>query len=149
MAALAAGESEGGDVRGRQSAALLVVSGDRETPAWRGRLELRVEDHPAPVAELARVLAVHRAYDALEAAFELIEAGDGAGALARIVAARELAPDDDQLQVMHAIGLTAAGRAEEAAAIAAGALAVEPRWRAWVTAMEAAGHLPPGSSAVF
>ena len=56
MAALEAGEGEGGDIRGKQSAALLVVSGDRNQPAWGGRVfDLRVEDHSEPLVELRRL----------------------------------------------------------------------------------------------
>lgn len=63
VAALAAGEAAGGDRRGRQSAALLVV---REGGGYGGGndrwLDLRVDDRPDPVAELARLLDLHRLY---------------------------------------------------------------------------------------
>src|SRR5690242_17440934 len=61
LAALEAGETAGGDVRGRQSAALLVVPAEGE--AWRRVVDLRVEDHPQPLAELARDLTLHEAYE--------------------------------------------------------------------------------------
>ena len=64
MAALRAAEAEGGDVRGRQSAALLVVPASG--PAWATRYDLRVEDHRAPLDELARLLRVARAYEAFD-----------------------------------------------------------------------------------
>ena len=58
LAALDAAEAEGGDVRGRQSAALLVVPAEGE--AWRREVDLRVEDHPEPLAELRRLLGAAR-----------------------------------------------------------------------------------------
>ncbi|HLV12095.1 MAG TPA: DUF1028 domain-containing protein [Trueperaceae bacterium] len=63
VAALAAAEEAGGDARGRQSAALLVVGEGKGyaglTDRW---IDLRVDDHPTPVAELGRLLALHRLY---------------------------------------------------------------------------------------
>ncbi|MDP9401379.1 MAG: DUF1028 domain-containing protein, partial [Actinomycetota bacterium] len=61
VATLDAGQAAGGDVRGEQSAALLVVPAAGE-PAWRREVDLRVEDHPRPLAELRRLLVLHRAY---------------------------------------------------------------------------------------
>src|SRR5947209_1734738 len=58
--ALDAGEAAGGDLRGRQSAAILIVGADG--PAWQAEVSLRVEDHPAPLPELRRLLSVHEAY---------------------------------------------------------------------------------------
>ena len=71
LAALFAAEGEGGDVRGRQSAALVVAPGpgDGSTPQpWARRFDVRVEDHRSPVDELARVLSVARAYEAMDEA---------------------------------------------------------------------------------
>ena len=66
LAALEAAEAEGGDVRGRQSAALLVVSGQDPGRPWVDRrFDLRVEDHPTPVAELRRLVQLARAYHKL------------------------------------------------------------------------------------
>jgi uncharacterized Ntn-hydrolase superfamily protein len=65
--ALNAGERAGGDFRGRQSAALLVVPGDASSRPWDRLVELRVDDHPEPLTELRRLLALHEAYEALSA----------------------------------------------------------------------------------
>src|SRR4029079_3670044 len=69
MAALRAAEAEGGDVRGRQSAALLVVPASG--PSWATRYDLHVEDDRSPLDELARVLRVARAYEAFCLAIDL------------------------------------------------------------------------------
>ena len=76
MAALDAAEGEGGDVRGRQSAALVVVPPQGEP--WQARFELRVEDHAEPVEELRRLLRLARAYELAGEADELM-ASDRAG----------------------------------------------------------------------
>ena len=61
MTALEGAEAEGGDVRGRQSAALLVAPAQGEP--WQARIDLRVEDHADPVGELRRLLGLQRAYE--------------------------------------------------------------------------------------
>ncbi len=86
MAALIAGEGEGGDVRGRQSAAILVVPASG--PAWATRYDLRVEDSRAPLDELARLLRLARAYEAFDRAQQLAEAGDRSAAAASMDEAR-------------------------------------------------------------
>lgn len=58
--ALDAGEAAGGDIRGRQSAAILVVPAQGES--WESDLSLRVEDHPEPLTELRRLCILHDAY---------------------------------------------------------------------------------------
>ena len=74
MTALEGAEAEGGDVRGRQSAALLVAPAAGEP--WRARVDLRVEDHADPVGELRRLLGLQRAYELAGEGDELAAAGD-------------------------------------------------------------------------
>jgi len=63
MVALEAAQGEGGDIRGKQSAAILVVSGDASEPAWGGRVfDLRVDDQMEPLVEMRRLLVMARAY---------------------------------------------------------------------------------------
>jgi uncharacterized Ntn-hydrolase superfamily protein len=63
LAALAAGDAAGGDRRGRQSAALYVArAGGSYGGALDRYVDLRVDDHLAPVPELARLLKLHRFY---------------------------------------------------------------------------------------
>jgi uncharacterized Ntn-hydrolase superfamily protein len=111
LAALEGAEGEGGDARGRQSAALLVV-GDSGEP-WRRRIDLRVEDHPDPLAELRRLLGLHRAYELAGAADELAGAGrvDEAGPLYR--RATELAPGSPELLFWAGLALAALGELDE------------------------------------
>jgi uncharacterized Ntn-hydrolase superfamily protein len=148
MAALRAAEAEGGDVRGRQSAALLVApggrGGDPRPEAWRRRFDLRVDDHRAPLDELARLLRVARAYEAMDAAETAALAGDVAAAVPGYLHAADLAPEDDQVLLWAAAALAASGRSDEARAWLARAVAVEPRAPEHLRRFAEAGHLPGG-----
>ncbi len=126
LAALRAAEGEGGDVRGRQSAALLVVPGEGE--AWRARIDLRVEDHEDPLAELERLLGLWRAYELAGAADELMaaERPEEAGALYRRAA--ELAPDSDELLFWAGLAIAHAGDLDEGVAAVRRAAEVQPNW---------------------
>ncbi len=110
MTALDAAEGAGGDLRGRQSAALIVVPADGEP--WQMRVQLRVEDHTEPVGELRRLLVLQRAYELAGRADELLAGGEPeeAGALYR--RARELAPESDELQFWAGLALAQTGDLE-------------------------------------
>jgi uncharacterized Ntn-hydrolase superfamily protein len=107
MAALEAAEGEGGDVRGRQSAALLVAPAEGEP--WQARIDLRVDEHKDPLGELRRLLVLQRAYELAGRADELMAADDAteAGALYRRAAA--LAPESDELLFWAGLALANAG----------------------------------------
>jgi uncharacterized Ntn-hydrolase superfamily protein len=126
LAALQGGEAAGGDVRGRQSAALLVVPAEGEE--WRARVDLRVEDHRDPLAELGRLLGLWRAYELAGAADELMaaERADEAGALYRRAA--ELAPDSDELLFWAGLAIAHAGEVDEGAAAVRRAAEAQPNW---------------------
>jgi uncharacterized Ntn-hydrolase superfamily protein len=141
MAALRAAEAEGGDVRGRQSAALLVVPASG--PAWRVRYDLRVEDDRAPLDELARLLRLARAYEAFDRSEEPAMAGDLGAAAATMTEAHALAPEDDQITLWTALFYAGAGRMVEARALFAEASRVEPRSEEHLRRFLAAGALPP------
>jgi len=81
MAALEAAEAEGGDIRGKQSAAMLVVSGKSTGRSWEDRvIDLRVDDAAEPLPELRRLLRIKRAVQTVAEADRLATAGDVAGA---------------------------------------------------------------------
>jgi uncharacterized Ntn-hydrolase superfamily protein len=126
LVALHAAEAEGGDVRGRQSAALLVVPPEGEP--WRARLDLRVEDHKAPLTELERLVVLWRAYELAGAADELMAAGrpEEAGALYRRAA--ELAPGSDELLFWAGLAIAHAGELDEGVAAVRRAASKQPNW---------------------
>jgi len=127
LVALQAAQGEGGDVRGRQSAALLVVPSEGE--AWRARVDLRVEDHDDPLAELERLLGLWRSYELAGAADELMaaERADEAGSLYRRAA--ELAPGSDELLFWAGLAQAHAGDFERGMAAVRRAIAIHPDWR--------------------
>ncbi len=149
LAALDAAEAEGGDIRGRQSAAILIVRG-RTTgqPWWNDRpMDLRVEDHPEPLAELRRLVRLRRAYAAYEAAFQLIGTGDRDAGMAQVEAARALAPDNPEIIFWSALAL-ARTNSGEARAMIAQARAVEPRWGELLKRLPAAGLFPDDTALI-
>jgi uncharacterized Ntn-hydrolase superfamily protein len=143
LAALDAAESEGGDIRGRQSAALLVVRGAASGEPYRDVVvNLRVDDHPNPLYELRRLWERHLAYEAMNAGDEALAQGDVRAALARYSKAAGMAPDIVELPFWQAVTLFSEGREAEALPIFARVFAAEPRWAELVGRLPAAGLLP-------
>jgi uncharacterized Ntn-hydrolase superfamily protein len=129
MAALEAAEAEGGDIRGKQSAAMLVVRATSTGKVWEDRLvDLRVEDHPEPLPELRRLLTIRRAYDSDSEADHLDEAGDHDGAKAKRLEALQLAPDNIELRFWAGVALCRAGEVREGALFVAEAIRNDRRW---------------------
>jgi uncharacterized Ntn-hydrolase superfamily protein len=129
LAALDAGEAEGGDVRGRQAARVLVVRGEPTDRPWEDVLvDVRVDDHPEPLVEIRRLVELARTYDRLEHAEELELAGDLEGALAERRAAIHASPGNPEAGFWTAISLAARGRIDDARPLVAAAVAVDPGW---------------------
>jgi uncharacterized Ntn-hydrolase superfamily protein len=126
IAALNAAEGEGGDVRGRQSAALLVVPSEGEP--WQTRIDLRVEDHTDPIGELQRLLSLQRAYELAGRGDELMGAGRAVEAGALYRQAAELAPDSDELLFWSGLALAHSGDLDEGVDAVRRAIAVHPGW---------------------
>ena len=129
MAALDAAESEGGDIRGKQSAAMLVVRGKPSGRPWEDRIiELRVEDAPDPLKELRRLLRVKRAYMALNESEQASESGDIAGAAARLHEAVTLAPEMVEISFWGGLGMVQAGMLEAGCDLMMTAVRKDRRW---------------------
>jgi len=105
MAALYAAQAEDGDIRGMQSAALKIVSGDRSTPAWDVIYDLRVDEHERPLDELARLVRLRRAAVVDERGHEALTAGKREEALALWQQAREIAPEMEEIPFWQAMNL--------------------------------------------
>jgi uncharacterized Ntn-hydrolase superfamily protein len=115
VAALQAAQQQGGDIRGQQSAALIVVRGEKTGKPWEDRkIELRVEDHPKAVDELARLLKVHRAYQHMNAGDVAIEHSEVQKALQEYGAAQQMFPNNVEMKYWTAVSLANAGRLEQA-----------------------------------
>jgi uncharacterized Ntn-hydrolase superfamily protein len=114
LAALEAAQAEGGDIRGKQSAAILIVKGESTGRPWADKvMDLRVEDHPNPVQELKRLVRVHRAYEHMNRGDLAIEQGDIDAALREYGAAEAMFPDNLEMKFWHAVSLVNVGRVDE------------------------------------
>ena len=146
LAALEAAEAEGGDLRGRQSAAILVVSSKNTHEPWVDRLfDLRVEDHPNPVAELRRLVTLQRAYLKLYEGDEWVVKGDIEKALAAYRQALEIVPDEaTNGEAAFWVGVTLAdtGDPEQAIPYLARAYQQDKRWAELLPRLPASKLLP-------
>ncbi len=143
LAALEAAEREGGDIRGRQSAAMLVVA-PRATgaPMADTPIDLRVDDHPDPVAELRRLIEVHSAYAHIETADELAARGDLDGALDEYRTAHAKQPTNPELTFWHGVTLAANGREEEARTLLRPVFEHHDGWRELLRRLPDSGLFP-------
>jgi len=129
MAALEAAEAEGGDIRGKQSAAMVVVAAAGTGRPWDDRIiDLRVEDAVEPLPELRRLLRIKRAYITAGEADALEEKGDIPGAIARLQEAIAIAPEMVELRVMAGVTMAGAGDLDGGCALIAEAVRKNARW---------------------
>jgi len=143
MAALEAAQREGGDIRGRQSAALLVVSGTPSGKPWADRVfELRVEDSPEPLVELRRLLGVARAYQHMNAGDDAATAGDMERASREYGAAEALVPDNLEMVYWHAVALASSGGVDEALPLFKKVFAADGNWLILTPRLPKVGLLP-------
>jgi uncharacterized Ntn-hydrolase superfamily protein len=143
MIALEAAQAEGGDMRGKQSAAILVVSGDRSLSPWEGRVvDLRVEDHATPLLEMRRLLTLARAYMLMNEGDALMTSNQIDAAVEAYSAAEAIVPDSHEMIFWHAATLAGAGRVDESLPLFEKAFAMWPKWRELVTRLPASGLLP-------
>jgi uncharacterized Ntn-hydrolase superfamily protein len=143
LTALDAAEAEGGDIRGRQSAALLVVSGKRNDTPWKERrVELRVEDHPEPLKELRRLLRLRAAYDLVEEAEVAAMNGDLAAAAERYQLAHDEAPDNVEIAFWLGLSLAGSGRVDEGRELIRRAVAANDGWAELLRRLPQAGLMP-------
>src|SRR6202012_3751390 len=125
-AALDAAEASGGDVRGRQSAAILIIPAGGE--AWGTSLGLRVEDHPEPLHELRRLLRLHRAYSIAAEGDEFVDAGRYEDAGKLFEQAFELAPDNHELLFWAGLARAQSDDVDGGVALVRRAIELQPGW---------------------
>ena len=113
--ALKAAQKAGGDIRGQQAASLLIVKTKSTGKIWEDRLiDLRVEDHPEAVNEIARLLKVFRAYEHMNNGDLAIEKNNEEMALQEYHAAQEMFPDNLEMQYWTAVSLANIGKIDDA-----------------------------------
>ncbi len=129
MIALEAAQAEGGDIRGKQSAAILVVAGERSGAPWNSRIvDLRIEDHPAPLKEMRRLLHVSRVYQHANYGDELMTENKVAEAMEEYSKAMQLAPDNLEMVFWPAVTLASVDRMDEALPLFQKVIEKEKRW---------------------
>lgn len=139
---LQAAEAAGGDIRGKQSAALLVVGAEKvENPWEEKKIDLRVDDHQEPLAELERLLTVARAYEFMNRGDVAMEEENVDEALLQYGKAEELFPENLEMRYWKAIALANSGRVKEALPIFKAIFAEDDNWRIMTTRLPASGLL--------
>jgi len=142
LLALQAGERAGGDIRGRQSAAMLVVRVDKTGPIWKNKVvDLRVDDNPEPILELKRLLRMSKAYSHADRGDELMTKGLIDKAMVEYEAASRLAPEVEELAFWQAVTMLRQGMVEEAIPIFKRVFAVKKEWRKVLSSLPSAGLL--------
>jgi tetratricopeptide (TPR) repeat protein len=144
LAALDAAEAAGGDLRGRQSAAILVVPA--EGNHWDTVISLRVEDHPDPLTELRRLADLHGVYELAGQADELLNEGRHEEAAKLYLRAAELAPDNPELRFWAGLGAAQLGDLDTALRDVRAAIDAHPGWRELLERLPA--DVAPGARAV-
>lgn len=127
---LKAAQAEGGDIRGKQSAALLIVKGEASDEPWNDKvLDLRVDDHENPISELDRLVKVFRAYEHMNQGDLYVEKGAMQKAMNEYNAAMGMFPENLEMQYWTAITLANDGKIEKAVTMLQKIYQVDPNWR--------------------
>src|SRR6185503_19639012 len=115
LAALDAAQAEGGDIRGRQSAAILIVKATSSGRPWADKVfDLRVEDHPDPLAELRRLVNLQRAYNHMTAGDDCVATQDWACAEREYGTAEKMVPGNAEMAFWHGVALASNKRLDAA-----------------------------------
>jgi uncharacterized Ntn-hydrolase superfamily protein len=143
MAALDAGQAVGGDIRGRQSAAILIVAGKASGKPWDDTLfNLRVDDSPQPLKELRRLITLQRAYNHMNNGDLATEKKDNEGALREYAAAELLVPDSAEMIYWHAVALVNMGRVDESLPLFRKVFSMDRNWLELTPRLPHSGLLP-------
>ena len=139
---LMAAQEAGGDIRGKQSAVLIVVQGAKVEESWKDKkIDLRVDDHEKPLVELQRLLRVHKAYEYLNRGDLAMEHGDMEKALEEYATAEQLFPDNLEMRYWKAVTLANNQRIEEAIPIFKDIFKADDNWRILTKRLPASGLL--------
>ncbi|HSE22666.1 MAG TPA: DUF1028 domain-containing protein [Pyrinomonadaceae bacterium] len=143
LAALDAAQAAGGDIRGRQSAAIVVVTGKPSGLPWKDRIfDLRVDDSPEPLKELRRLVTLQRAYNHMNAGDLAVEKKDNEGALREYSAAEKLVPDNAEMIYWHAVALVTMGRVDDSLPLFRRVFAMDRNWVTLTPRLPKSGLLP-------
>jgi uncharacterized Ntn-hydrolase superfamily protein len=142
ITALEAAQNVGGDIRGKQSASMLVVKGVSTGKVWEDRtIDLRVEDHTEPIQELKRLLKVYRAYEHMNKGDLAIEKKDMELAMKEYSAAEEMFPENVEMKFWHAVSLANNNKLEEALPMLKDVFSKDMNWKTLIERLPKAGLL--------
>jgi uncharacterized Ntn-hydrolase superfamily protein len=142
LIALEAGQAAGGDIRGKQSAAILIVKARSTGRPWADRvMDLRVEDSTEPLSELKRLMDVHRAYEHMNRGDLAVEHNDVEAALHEYGSAEAMFPDNLEMKFWHAVALVNAGRVQESLPLFREIFAKDRNWLTLLPRLPQAGVL--------
>lgn len=143
VAALEAAQQEGGDIRGKQSAALIVVSGKSSGVWWKDRVyDLRVEDHAAPVKELKRLLKLNKAYHHMNRGDEFLTNNKIPEAMKAYSQAMNMFPDNAEMIFWPAVTLAASGRIKESLPLFKKVFNLDANWATLLQRLPQVGQFP-------
>jgi uncharacterized Ntn-hydrolase superfamily protein len=143
LAALEAAEAEGGDIRGKQSAALIVVSGESSGVWWKDRLyDLRIDDHPTPVKEMRRLLKLNKAYNFMNLGDEYLTENKVEDAMRAYTKAMDMYPDNAEMIFWPAVTLAATGNVEKSLPLFKKVFAMDYNWVILLPRLPEVGQLP-------
>lgn len=140
--ALEAAQNEGGDIRGKQSACLLVVKGNATGNLWEDKLiDLRVEDHSDPVTEIKRLLNVYRAYEHMNKGDLAVEKNDMKLAMDEYNAAMKMFPENLEMKYWTAVTLANTGQIEKSLPMFNEIFSQDANWKELTRRLPAVGLL--------
>jgi hypothetical protein len=129
LQALEAAQAEGGDIRGQQSAAIVIVRGTASDRPWADRImDLRVDDSPQPIAELRRLVTAWRAYRWVDRGDSAVTANDLVTAQKAYAEGARLAPDNMEIVFWEAVGLFSVGQEDAAMPLFEKVFTADGRW---------------------
>lgn len=143
MCALEAAEKEGGDIRGKQSAAIIVVKGKSSGVWWKDRIyDLRVEDHPEPLKELKRLIKLAKAYNHMNEGDEFLAQNKLEDALREYMKGMELYPENPEMIFWPAVTLASTGKVEESLPLFKKVFSMDHKWAILLPRLAEVGQFP-------
>lgn len=143
LAALEAAEKEGGDIRGKQSAAILVVRGKSSGVWWKDRLyDLRIEDHPEPIQEMKRLVRIAKAYNHMNQGDEFLTENKIKEATEEYRRAMDLYSGNPEMIFWPAVTMASTGKVEESLPLFQKVFALDPNWALLLQRLPEAGQFP-------
>jgi uncharacterized Ntn-hydrolase superfamily protein len=143
MTALKAAQAEGGDIRGKQSIAILIVPIKTKGQPWKEKIvDLRIDDYPEPLKEMERLIKVHRAYEHMNKGDEYMALKDVTAAMKEYRTASEIYPENMEIMYWTAVTMASEGMVNESLPIFRDVFKKEPVWKELTKRLPKAELLP-------